>query len=150
MMAKRPDQDRFDQFVAPLHALDGVWESFGREWGGVLECNPHRKPGRILRKRIQAEATTTLYMVELYLDPFWYDTAFSVDLFCTFAVGAHVEKSVESGVFWAISTTLAKDQSIEWMGQRLSPLLEQAGDLLVTLTPEHVMALGEKRCRPVW
>ncbi|MES2948334.1 MAG: hypothetical protein V4858_07320 [Pseudomonadota bacterium] len=142
---RRPDQDKFDQFIAPLEKFDAIWSAFEHSWGFELECNPYRKPGRILRKEVRTATFSTKYMIELYLEPIWYDTEFREDLSYTFAVGAHFERCAEKGVFWSIHTLLVASQPIEWIGQRLTDLLREGNRTLEELTPEYITQFGEKQ-----
>ena len=46
----RLDQEKFEQFVKPLVRFDPIWERYINQGEYMLERNPLRQPGRILRR----------------------------------------------------------------------------------------------------
>ncbi len=146
-MTRRPDQDKFDQFVAPLEKFDASWVSFERAWGFTLERNPHRKPGRILRKEVRAATHSTRYLIELYLEPCWFDTEFSDALPYTFVACAYFELFAEKTVFWKAATDLISGQPLDRIARRLPELFAEGNNALEKFTPEYMQAFGEKLSR---
>jgi hypothetical protein len=135
----RPDQAKFDEFVAPLLLLDEIFEKYARRGGFVLERNPHRKPGRILRR-----GSNPVLIVEMFLEPVWFDVPYDTDLPYSFTVSGYYEEPGSNHRLWKLVEVLASGQAVNSMGEHLSALLEEAMTSIDLYTPEHIMKHGSE------
>ena len=67
----RPDQAKFDEFVAPLLHFDDIFETYAKRAGFVLQKNLNRKPGRLLKR-----GSNPIWMIELHLEPVWFEVPY--------------------------------------------------------------------------
>ena len=135
----RPDQAKFDEFVAPLLSLDETFERYARRGGFALERNPHRKPGRVLRR-----GSNPVLIVEMFLEPVWFDVSYDRDLPYTFSAGGYYEEAGSDHRLWKLVEVLASGQSVSWMGEHIATLLEHAMTSIESYTAEHIMKHGNE------
>ena len=133
----RPDQVKFDEFSAPLLPLDEIFERYAARGGFVLQRNPHRKPGRILRR-----GSNPMLIVEMFLEPVWFDVSFDKDLPYSFSIGGYCEGPGKERRLWRLVKVLASGQPLSWMREHLSDLLEEAMTLVEMYTAEYIMSHG--------
>lgn len=140
----RPDQEKFDEFAAPLVKFNKIWQKYSEKYGFSLEKNPYRKPGFILRKYIKIQRIMIVYIIEMYLEPFWFDIAYTDDLPYTFGVCALCDDSTNNSIRWKLAVDIAKNIPLPQIEENMIAYFNQAIRLLSDWTPDHIVQHGTK------
>jgi hypothetical protein len=133
----RPDQEKFDQFVAPLTRFDEIFEACAKRNGLLLEKNPFRTPSRMLRS-----ANDPGSFIEMYLDPIWHEVSFSDDLPYSLVIISYYEEKIGNNRVWKLASELTSGRPLKWMEENISDLLEKAVNILRQYKPKYVMNNG--------
>ena len=142
-IVERPDQAKFEMFIAPLVKYDAIWQDFADCNHYTLELNSLRKPGRLLRRNFSYGMFRITYLIELYMESIWYKTDFTNDLPYTIVVCAFIDEPGKPEIRWRHAKNIIAGVALEEIGTQLSGYLNQAFNIISEWTPEYVKKYGK-------
>lgn len=141
----RPDQPKFDQFTAPLAALEPEFTGWGEREGFGFVRHVHRTPSLMLRK-----SGNPLLLIEVYLELVWHQVEFSDDVPYKFTACTYLREQNPPYRVWRFGRALAAGKPLIWIKQNLPGLLAMASGFLETCSTSIIVANGEEMPEWAW